>query len=142
MFLFVSVQGEQRPEVVCALHPEVVLVEPDVTDVWNRPQFITVNRCKGSCGRSLDSQKCSPIGINTIHVLVTRADGQRVIRDIEEHSQCECQCQITCEKYHYHDEKNCRCQCIQKCKAGENQDPRTCTCTPRMGKRRDEPTEY
>lgn len=131
------------PEVVCQPHPEVVQVEPDVTNERNKPQFVTIKRCKGACDRSLDSQRCSPNKTRLIPVQVTSADGASYTQDVEEHLACVCECQIACaDDRHVPDEKNCRCNCIEKCKDGENQDPNTCMCTPRVGKRRDEIIEY
>ena len=135
--------GVSLPEVKCLPHPEVVQVEPDVTSERNKPQFVTVKRCKGACDRSLESQKCSPNITRQVKIQVTAANGASYTQEVEEHLACECGCQpIKCEAHHYPDEKNCRCNCIEKCKEHENQDPRTCACTPRQGKRRDEVIEY
>ncbi|XP_078355216.1 uncharacterized protein LOC144639802 [Oculina patagonica] len=130
--------GVILPEVYCQPHLEVVQVEPDVTNERNKPQFVTVSRCRGACDRSLDSQRCSPNKTRLIPVQVISTDGVSFIQDVEEHLTCVCECQLECTEHHYPDEKNCRCNCIDKCNENENQDPTTCVCTPRVGKRRDE----
>ena len=130
------------PEVGCLPHPEVVQVEPDVTDKRNRPQFVKVKRCKGACDRSFDSQGCLPSKTHFIRVKVTSENGASYIQDVNEHLACVCACKMQCTGLHIRDEVNCRCNCITKCRENENQNPTTCKCTPRGGKRRDEIIEY
>jgi len=121
-------------------HPEVVQVEPSVTDERNTPQFVTVYRCKGACDLPLNTEACTPIKTRDIAVEVTFADDTSQTRYVEEHLECGCKCnqELECEAHHDFDEVNCRCICKEMCRQNENQDPMTCACTTRVGKRRDE----
>ena len=128
----------EPPEAACLPHPEVVQVEPSVTDQRNIPQFVTVIRCKGACDLPLNTESCTPIKTRRIPVEVTFSDGTSQPQYVEEHLACECECKTTCfYVHHFPDEKTCRCTCMQKCKADENQDPVTCKCAPRNGSRRE-----
>lgn len=139
--------GEKLPEVACLPHPEVVQVEPSVTDQRNTPQFVTVNRCKGACHLPLNTESCTPINSRNISVEVTFADGTSQLRYVEEHLECLCQCHkhdkgLNCTEHHVLDEQTCRCICKVGCREDENQNPVSCACTPRAGKRRDEIIDY
>jgi len=136
--------GGQLPEVACLPHPEVIQVEPSVTDQRNIPQFVKVYRCKGACPLPLNTETCTPIKKRNISVKVTFADGTSQSHHVEDHLECACICQmgLDCKEHHKYDQKNCRCICKEACNEDENQDPVTCACTVRAGKRRDAIIEY
>ena len=132
--------SEELSEVACMPHPEVIQVEPSVTDERNIPQFVKVNRCNGACDLPLNTEACTPIKTRDVAVKVTFADGTSQTRYVEEHLECGCKCneELECKAHHDFDEVDCRCICKEMCRENENQDPMTCACTTRVGKRRDE----
>jgi len=121
-------EGEQLPEVPCALYPEVVQVEPDVTGLKNIPQFIRVNRCKGACRLPLVLQKCEPTKMLLRSVKVFSEDSREYVQDVQDHVECACTCQVNCNENQIRDDEECKCTCKEKCKDGEMQNPKTCEC--------------
>ena len=121
-------ENEQPSEFSCQLTPEVVLVEPEVTDLKNYPQFIEVNRCKGACGLALVIQECKPTITQIRHVIVSSQDEKEYVRDVEEHVECTCSCKVTCNEKQIPDENDCKCTCRDKCENGQMQNPDTCQC--------------
>ncbi|XP_068685868.1 uncharacterized protein [Montipora foliosa] len=122
-------EGEQLPEIPCELYPEVVQVEPSIISLRNDPQFVQVNRCKGSCGLPLILQKCKPTTIRVRKVKVRSHDGREYVKNIEDHIDCTCACQATCNETHVFDGEKCICRCSEKCQDGEQQNPETCKCS-------------
>lgn len=115
-------------------------VERNVTGLKHTPQFVKVNRCKGACSLAFVLQTCKPKTTLVRHVKVSYEDGKECVLDVEEHINCECACQVTCNDNQILDEKECKCNCAEKCSSGQMQHPGTCECTPK--KRRNQIIEY
>ena len=121
-------ENDQLSEIKCGLYSEVVPVEPSVTDLRNSPQFVQVNRCRGSCDRALNLETCEPTKIRNIPVRVSTESGNSYEVAVADHEECTCSCQAQCNENHVINEKLCKCECSKKCPNGEMQDPSTCEC--------------
>ena len=122
-------ENDQLSEIKCGLYSEVVQVEPSVTDLRNSPQFVQVNRCRGSCDRALILETCRPTKIRSIPVRVSTESGNSYEVAVADHEECKCTCGVQCNpQIHVLNEKLCKCDCSKKCPNGEMQDPSTCKC--------------
>jgi len=122
-------------EIPCGLYPEVVQVQPRVETSRNRPQFVEVNRCKGSCGLPLVLQKCKPVAkrVRAVQVFSDDSRDSYSIENIEEHKRCTCACQVTCIEEHDFIKEDCVCRCKHGCDKGKQQNPDTCQCNNLSG---------
>lgn len=121
-------ENDQLSEIKCGLYSEVVQVEPTVTNLRNSPQFVQVNRCKGSCDHALILETCEPTKKRNIPVRVSTESGNSYEVAVEDHEECTCSCQAKCNENHVINEKLCKCECSEKCPDGEMQEPSTCEC--------------
>ena len=122
-------ENDQLSEIKCGLYSEVVQVEPSVTDLRNSPQFVQVNRCRGSCDRALILETCKPTKIRNIPVRVSTESGNGYDVDVADHEECKCTCRVQCNHgIHVLNDNLCKCECRKKCPDGKMQDPSTCEC--------------
>ena len=142
-YVYFLSENDQPSEIQCGLFSEVVQVEPNVTTLRNSPQFVQVNRCKGSCDRALILQTCAPKKIRHIRVRVYPESGSSYNVDMVDHEDCACSCQAQCDENHVIlSDKLCKCECHEKCPDGEMQDPSTCECYGQTRKELSRLTEY
>ena len=114
---------------MCGRFSEVVQVEPNVTKLRNCPQFVQVNRCKGSCDPALILKTCAPTKIRNIPVKVYTESGNSYNVDVADHEECTCICHAQCKpEIHDYNDNLCKCECRKKCPDGKMQDPSTCEC--------------
>ena len=122
-------ENDQPCGITCGLFPEVVQVEPDVNNLKNCPQFLQVNRCRGSCDSALILKPCVPTKKHNIRVKVYTESGNSYDVDVEDYEECTCDCQVQCiPEIHDRNDNLCKCECREKCPDGEGQDPSTCKC--------------
>ncbi|XP_073255230.1 uncharacterized protein [Porites lutea] len=142
-FLDAKSENDQLSEIKCGLYSEVVQVEPNVTDLRNYPQFLQVNRCRGSCDRALILKACEPTQIRNIRVTVRSQSGKSYPVEVQDHEKCMCNCQVECnDKIHDYNDNLCKCECRKKCPDGKMQDPSTCECNGQTRKELSRLTEY